>query len=39
MMYVTCLISQERPVLGACFVCPWVGWAYENRAHILYLDG
>lgn len=39
MMHVTSLISQELPVLGACFVCSWVGLAYENKVHILYLDG
>lgn len=39
MMHVTYLISQELPVLGACFVCCWIGLAHENKVHILYLDG
>lgn len=37
MMHVTYLISQELPVLGACFVCCWIGLAHENKVHILYL--
>lgn len=38
-MHVAYLIPQELPLLGACFVCSWIGLTHESKVHILYLDG